>query len=91
MDSFNKTAKVLILTNIATIIGAVVSMIWNFAVMTQRVEMIQSRLDQTRTLYETMDSRIYDNTADIQVLESGQILIDGRVLRLEDIHFNGGG
>lgn len=81
----SRAIRGIFLTNIFALVAAVVTLIWNAAVLTEQVttlkeEQARMRAVQTSVVLEqeSMKQRILSH-------DQAQILLDGRIFRLEDL------
>ena len=85
-----KTAKTLAITNIIALVAAVLSLVWNAAVLTTEFNIVkaeQARQEAVQTglmiQQEKLETRMNND-------DRFRTLLDGRILRLEDLGLSRG-
>ena len=89
--SNGKTLKAVLVSNIIVLVSAIISLVWGVATTKSEFEAVKKEQERVSKIQfgviveqETMKARLTNG-------EAARIVIDGRLLRLESLHFDRGG
>lgn len=79
------SARQLVIANIATIIGAALTLFWNVATTYAKFEQIEQEQARLNAVQRSMSEEQATQRAEILREQEARQLLDGRIYRLEDL------
>lgn len=86
----NRALKTIFVTNIVALAGAIVALIWNAATLTARFEAVEKELVRVNAVQTSVIVEQEGIKSRLLADEQAQILLDGRIFRLEDLSLRRG-
>lgn len=86
-----KTIRALLFTNIITIFGAVVTIVWNAGILNQRVDTLRENQASIVAVQGSTVNQVVEHHATLEDISDDLQVINDRLFRLESYHLRPGG